>query len=84
MNNTIRQNIADGTPAIPDGVSDILTLKEAAELLRCSKAHLSNVLSGKVPRLPPLAHVSLGRRTLIRRATLERWLEQLEEMKEQR
>jgi excisionase family DNA binding protein len=58
---------------------DVLTMEEAARILRCSKAHLSNVLRGKVPSLPPLPHVSLGRRTLIRRAVLQQWLERLEE-----
>jgi hypothetical protein len=65
---------SDGTPAL----SEVLTLAEAAHLLRCSKAHLSNVLSGRVSSLPPLPHVSLGRRKLIRRAALERWLGELE------
>src|SRR5262249_41236966 len=58
--------------------SGILTMHEVAQLLRCSKAHLCNVLNGKVPSLPPLPCVSLGRRKLIRRAALEKWLEQLE------
>jgi excisionase family DNA binding protein len=58
---------------------DLLTLEEAASILRCSKAHLSNVLNGKVSSLPPLPHVSLGRRKLIRKAALEQWLKRLEE-----
>ena len=59
--------------------AELLTLGEAAEMLRCSKAHLSNVLNGKVASLPPLPHLSVGRRTLIRRTILLGWIERLEQ-----
>jgi excisionase family DNA binding protein len=64
----------------PDSTAatEFLTLQEAARVLRCSKAHLCNVLKGRVGSLPPLPHLSLGRRTLIRKAVLQRWLEDLE------
>jgi excisionase family DNA binding protein len=52
----------------------VLTLVEAAQTIRCSKAHLLNVIHGRVPNLPPLRHVKIGRRMLIRRESLERWL----------
>ena len=58
--------------------TELLTLNEAALMLRCSKAHLSNVLNGKVSSLPPLPHVSLGRRKLIRKAALDEWVKRLE------
>ena len=61
--------------------SELLTLTEASKVLRCSKAHLCNVLKGRVASLPPLPHVSLGRRTLIRRAILEQWIERLEQIR---
>jgi hypothetical protein len=47
------------------GQTQILTLPEVAQLLRCSKAHLSNLLNGRVPGARPLPHVSVGRRKLI-------------------
>ena len=62
----------------PGAEAELLTLLEASRLLRCSKAHLSNVLNGRVERLPPLPHVSLGRRKLIRRVVLDQWLRSLE------
>jgi hypothetical protein len=71
--------VTERSDARPVSERDVLT--DAAQLLRCSKAHLCNVLNGKVPSLPPMPHVSLGRRKLIRRAALQRWLEQLEESK---
>ena len=63
---------------------DVLTMEEVATLLRCSKAHLSNVLNGKVSSLPPLPHVSLGRRKLIRKSALDTWLKRLEESSDER
>jgi hypothetical protein len=54
---------------------EILTIKEVAQVLRCSKAHAANVLLGKVAGVPRLTHVSLGRRKLVRREWLNQWLE---------
>ena len=36
--------------------SDILTIKEVAKELRCSKAHVANALLGKIKGLPRLTH----------------------------
>ncbi|MBM3740731.1 MAG: helix-turn-helix domain-containing protein [Acidobacteria bacterium] len=55
--------------------SEILTVQDVANILRCSKAHVCNVLNGRVPGLPPLTHLPMGRRKLIRREWLEAWLE---------
>ena len=48
----------------------ILTIKEVAAILRCSKTHVSHVLAGKVPGTPKLFHIALGRRKLVRREWL--------------
>lgn len=37
--------------------SNILTIKEVAAILRCSKAHALNVIDGKVRGLPKLTHL---------------------------
>ena len=52
---------------------EILTLQEVAKELRCSKAHVSNIVNGNVKNTPPLPAIPLGRRKLIRRSTFERW-----------
>lgn len=57
----------------------MLTLSQVAAQLRCSKAHLSNVINGKLLCVPPLPVVRIGRRVLIRPETLQTWLSQLEE-----
>ena len=56
----------------------MLSLAEAARFVRCSRSHLSNVLNGKVPDLPHLPSVRIGRRVLFRRESLEQWLQQIE------
>ena len=58
----------------------VLNLAEAAALVRCSRAHLSNVVNGKVHGVPRLPAVRIGRRVLFRRESLERWLQQVESM----
>jgi hypothetical protein len=57
---------------------NVLTLDEAARLVRCSKAHMANVVNGKVPGVPPLKCMTIGRRKLIRARTLEQWMEEVE------
>lgn len=54
----------------------VLTIAEVAGILRCSKAHVSNVLNGRVAGLPKLTHFSMGRRKLVRKEWLERWMEE--------
>jgi excisionase family DNA binding protein len=51
----------------------LLTLPEIANELRCSKAHVSHLINGKVEGVPPLPAIALGRRRLIRRSTFEHW-----------
>ena len=56
----------------------ILTLSEAARILRCSKTHVQNLIAGKLPDLPPLPIVRIGRRVLIRQEALKQWFVSLE------
>ena len=52
---------------------DILTVSEVAADLRCSKAHVYKVIIGLVAGVSQLPAISLGRRRLVRRSTLEEW-----------
>ena len=61
------------------GLPDLLTLADVSRILRCSKAHVCNLLNGRIRDARPLPCVSVGRRRLIRRASLERWLKAAEE-----
>ena len=58
---------------------DLLTLAEVAGLLHCSKAHVCKAVAGRVPGCPAIPAVSLGRRKLVRRATLLSWIERNEQ-----
>jgi hypothetical protein len=58
----------------PDTSFDLLTVAEVAAALHCSKTHVSNVLAGKVRGCKPIPSVRLGRRTLVRRGSLLRWI----------
>ena len=53
---------------------DVLTTDEVARELRCSKAHVSKAIAGKLPNVTPLPVVPMGRRKLVRRAALLRWI----------
>ena len=57
---------------------DLLTISEVAKLLHCSKAHVSRAVSGLVAGCPAIPAVSLGRRKLVRRASLLSWIERNE------
>ncbi len=57
------------------GDAELLTIKEVATVLRCSKAHVQNLLAGKVKDAQPLPFIQLGRRKLVRRGSLLRWME---------
>ena len=58
---------------------DLLTVNEVAQLLHCSKAHVSNVIAGRVHDCPPIPAICLGRRKLVRRASLLSWIENSEQ-----
>ena len=51
----------------------MLTVRDVALELRCSVAHVYNVINGKVKNVPRLPTIALGRRKLIQRDTLEEW-----------
>ena len=57
---------------------EVLTIKEVAVILRCSKAHVCKVINGQVAGTPRLPSIGLGRRKLVRRASLLQWLSENE------
>ena len=59
-------------------MSELLTMAEVAKVLLCSKAHVCNAVNGRLAGSAPIPVVRLGRRLLVRRASLDRWIEQNE------
>ena len=53
----------------------VMNLRQAAAYLQVSKAHLSNVINGKVSGVPPVRSFRVGRRVLIKREWIDKWLE---------
>lgn len=53
---------------------DLLTLGQVADVLHCSKAHVSKVVAGKIPDCPVIPAVPVGRRKLVRRSSLYEWI----------
>ena len=70
--------LIDGPVLASLPLNRVLTVPEIARELRCSKAHVHNIIRGKVPRMPPLPVLRIGRRILIRRETLHLWMLQIE------
>jgi len=62
------------SPVFSEDGPPLLTVAEAARELRCSKAHVHNVIHGRVPDLPPLPVLRIGRRVLIRHEALKAWM----------
>ena len=52
---------------------EVLTARDVALELRCSVAHVYNVINGKVKNVSRLPAIAMGRRKLIQRDTLEEW-----------
>lgn len=53
--------------------AEVLTITEVAVELRCSKAHVYNIIAGRVRGVRPLPVLPMGRRKLVRRETLDVW-----------
>jgi excisionase family DNA binding protein len=53
---------------------EIMDIRAAANYLGVSRSHLSHILAGKIRGVPAIPHVRAGRRALIRRAMIDRWL----------
>jgi hypothetical protein len=58
-----------------DGGKEILTLREVAQRLRCSKAHAAKLLNGQVSGVPAITHMEMGRRKVVRGEWLLEWME---------
>lgn len=55
--------------------STVYTMAEAAAYLKISKNHLLAIVHGRLPGVPAIQHVKLGRRLLFQRSWLDAFLD---------
>ena len=55
------------------GQDEILTVAEVAAELKCSKAQIYKLVNGEVRGVTALPVIRLGRRRLVRKASLDQW-----------
>ena len=58
-----------------ENTTALLTIREIATILQCSKTHVARLLDGRVRGADPISHIRLGRRKVVRRLTFDRWLQ---------
>jgi excisionase family DNA binding protein len=59
---------------------EILTASDVAKKLHCSKSQVYKAINGEIPGVSPLPAISLGRLRRVRRAALERWINENERL----
>jgi hypothetical protein len=67
------QSTGIGEMAFVNTNHDILTAKEVAAELRCSKAQAYRLMNGVVDGLTPLPTLPLGRKKVVLRSSFESW-----------
>jgi hypothetical protein len=70
---TLRHRSPGWRQIIVTTLREILTVRDVALELRCSVAHVYNVINGRVKNVSKLPAIAIGRRKLIQRDTLENW-----------
>jgi hypothetical protein len=68
----------------PVAYREIMDIKAAANYLGVSRSHFSHILAGKIPGVPAIPHVRAGRRALIRRTVIDRWILDQEHCQDQK
>jgi hypothetical protein len=68
--------IADLQRIVMIEADPVLTAKEVAEDLRCSKSQVYRLMIGDVECVTMLPHLALGRKKVVPRSILERWKRQ--------
>jgi excisionase family DNA binding protein len=56
-----------------NNLDPVLTAREVAEDLRCSKSQVYRLMTGEVEGLTVLPHLALGRKKVVPRSALEQW-----------
>jgi hypothetical protein len=62
-----------------EDANEILTIADVAQVLRCSKAHVCKIINGQVKGTAPIPAIVVGRRKIVRRQSLLRWMSDSEQ-----
>lgn len=66
-------------PLADERVPEVLTVTDVAKILRCSKAHVCKIINCQVRGTPPIPAITFGRRRIVRREALIRWMTEREQ-----
>jgi len=58
---------------------ECINVAEVAALLRCSRAHVYKLIAGGVEGVPRLECIRVGRKIIVRKASLLEWIERAEQ-----
>ena len=73
--------ILDNEPvSIAVDPNEILTVHQAAQVLKVSYSHMLRLVRGEVSGMPPVHHVRAGRSVRIRRGALTDWIRNVESL----
>jgi excisionase family DNA binding protein len=64
---------------ITDNPNEILTVRQAAQVLKVSYSHMLRLIRGEVTGMPPVHHVRAGRSVRVRRGALTEWIRAMEQ-----
>ena len=59
--------------------NEILTVQQAARVLKVSYSHMLRLIRGEVNGMPPVHHVRAGRSVRVRRGALTDWIRTVED-----
>jgi excisionase family DNA binding protein len=77
MNSAILEKELESTAVDPN---EILTVHQAAQVLKVSYSHMLRLIRGEVSGMPPVHHVRAGRSVRIRRGALTDWIRNVENL----
>jgi excisionase family DNA binding protein len=77
MNSTILEKEPESMAVDPN---EILTVHQAARVLKVSYSHMLRLIRGEVSGMPPVHHVRAGRSVRIRRGALTDWIRNVESL----
>jgi excisionase family DNA binding protein len=63
---------------VTENPNEILTVRQAAEVLKVSYSHMLRLIRGEVAGMPPVHHVRAGRSVRVRRGALAEWIREME------